>query len=162
MTNGLGHARRGQNGSAFVELALSLPVLMVVLVGAADFARVLYMGIELTNAARAGAQYGAHNLTQSGDITTMRSTAIAAAPNITGMTATPTQNCRCATNSGTFSALAGGTTCSDPPTTSCPGKHRVMMVTVQTQATFTIIARNIVLPRTLTLTRTATQRVVDY
>ena len=73
-------------GSALVELAVSLPLLVLVMVGTIDFARVFYTGMELTNAARAGAQYGAYNPAQSGDIAGMQTTA-AGSVNITGVDA---------------------------------------------------------------------------
>src|SRR5260221_3845737 len=44
-----------ERGSALVELAIALPLLVAVLVGTTDFARVFYLATELTNAARAGA-----------------------------------------------------------------------------------------------------------
>ena len=65
-----------------MELAVTLPLLVLVMVGAIDFARVFYMGMELTNAARAGAQYGAYNPAQSGNIAGMQAAA-AGSVNIT-------------------------------------------------------------------------------
>src|SRR4051794_29291485 len=97
-------------GSALVELAVALPLLVLVMVGVIDFARVFYVGMELTNAARAGAQYGAYNPAQSGNITGIR-TAATGSVNITGVTATPSRTCQCATSAGTFSAATCTTTC---------------------------------------------------
>lgn len=154
--------RYREGGAAFVELVLSLPILIILLVGAGDFARVMYLTIEMTNAARAGAQYGALTLAQSKDFTRMQSTALAAAPNISGMTAVGTRFCQCATNSGVFSSLAPGTTCDDAPATSCPGTHRVTTVTVTTTASFSTIAGFVGIPRTLSaITRSATLRVAE-
>ena len=157
--------RRGQDhGAAFVELVVALPVLLVILIGTADFARVFYAGIELTNAARAGAQWGVSTLARSGDTAGMQAAAIAAAPNISGVTVTATQTCKCATNAGVYSSLVSGT-CATPPATSClspSGLHRVVYVTVTTNMTFTTLAR--VLPSSLNsmpLSRTAVLRVAD-
>src|SRR3954453_3178753 len=109
-------------GSALVELAVTLPLLVLLMVGVCDFARVFYMGMELTNAARAGAQYGAYNPAQSGNIAGMQTTATGSV-NIPGVTATAARTCQCATSSGTFSAG----TCS----TTCPsGQHLVVTVNV--------------------------------
>ncbi len=47
-------------GGAVVELAVALPILVLLAVGVADYARVYYMTITVANAARAGAQYGGH------------------------------------------------------------------------------------------------------
>jgi Flp pilus assembly protein TadG len=51
--------RRG--GAAATELALLLPVLVLVVLGCVDFGRFAYNYIAVTNAARAGASYGAMN-----------------------------------------------------------------------------------------------------
>jgi Flp pilus assembly protein TadG len=149
-------------GAALVELVVSMPVLIVLLVGTSDFARAFYMSIELTNAARAGAQYGAYNQTQSSDTAKMRATATAAAPNISGMLPpVASRLCQCADDAGVFSPLAGGMTCLSPPAVSCPGLHRVMTVTVTTSATFSTIAGNVGIPGSLVITRTATLRVAE-
>lgn len=139
-------------GSALVELAVVLPLLVLVMVGTIDFARVFYMGMELTNAARAGAQYGAYNIAQSGNIAGMQAAAIGSV-NIAGVTATPSRTCQCATSVGAFSAA----TC----TTTCPsGQHLVITVTVTTAKTFTLIAGSFPgIPHSVNLVRAATLRV---
>jgi Flp pilus assembly protein TadG len=50
--------RSGEKGSAFVELALFTPVLLLMLIEAIDFARVFYADITLANAAEVGALCG--------------------------------------------------------------------------------------------------------
>src|SRR5688572_27017420 len=50
---------RSISGSAIVELAVVGPLLVLMVLGVADFGRVLYTSIILSHAARAGAQYGA-------------------------------------------------------------------------------------------------------
>ena len=50
--------RRGECGGALVEVALTAPMLCVLLVGASEFATLEYDKIEVTNAARAGVAYG--------------------------------------------------------------------------------------------------------
>lgn len=52
-------AYRGkQGGQSLVELAIILPVLILILVGIMDLGRVFYAQIVITNAAREGARYG--------------------------------------------------------------------------------------------------------
>ena len=75
-------ARRSERGSSLVEVAVVLPVLLVMLVGAADLGRAFYMAMELTAAARAGAQFGGVSQTNSLDAADIRATAAAAASNI--------------------------------------------------------------------------------
>ncbi len=77
MTHSRGHAL-GENGSAIVELALCVPVLILIVLGTGDFARVFYTSIALSDAARAGAQYGAHSVTQSGNTSGMQTAATGA------------------------------------------------------------------------------------
>ena len=48
---------RRERGSQFVDLAIALPVLLVLLGGAVEFARYFYTYSALTNAARAGARH---------------------------------------------------------------------------------------------------------
>lgn len=45
-------------GQSLVELAIILPVLMVILLGIIDFGRVFYAYVTITNASREGARYG--------------------------------------------------------------------------------------------------------
>jgi hypothetical protein len=51
------HHRGNQNAQAIVELALILPILLVLIVGALEFGRLWSTKIVLTNAAREGAYY---------------------------------------------------------------------------------------------------------
>jgi Flp pilus assembly protein TadG len=146
-----------ERGNAFVELAVALPMLVLVLVGAVDFARVFYVAMELTAAARAGAQYGAKTAANTTKTAVMQSTAIAAAADIAGVSATAGRLCQCATDTGTFSATSPVNDCSDP----CTGKHLVTTVTVNASATFNTISRLPGIPPTLSITRTATQRAPD-
>jgi len=153
-------ARRSDRGSALVELTVCLPLLVLLMIGTADFARVFYTSIELNSAARAGAQYGSSNLARSGDTSGMQ-TAAAGAVDITGVTAVPTRTCQCANDAGTFSPLAGGTTCTTDVATSCPSTHRVVTVTVTASKTFTPIANYSGIFGPVALTRTATLRVSE-
>lgn len=54
-----------------MELALLLPVLIVVLLGIAEFARLWYAFITVDNAARVGAQYGAQSPEAARDVAGM-------------------------------------------------------------------------------------------
>ena len=152
---------RSESGNALVELAVCLPLLVLTLIGTADFARVFYTSIELTSAARAGAQYGAHDSVQSSDTATMQTTA-AAAVNITGVTASAARLCQCASDAGAFSATTPANSCTTLPAVACPGGlHRVMTVTVTTQKTFTTIVNYVGIPSSMALTRSATLRVSE-
>jgi Flp pilus assembly protein TadG len=153
---------RSEKGSALVETALSLPLVLIVFFGSVDFARVFYTSIELTNAARAGAQYGASALARSGNIAGMQSIATGAV-NVAGVAATASRLCQCATASGAFSSTSPSVNnCASVVATSCPGTHRVVTVTVTATKTFVTIGSFIPgFPTSVALSRTATQRVSE-
>jgi hypothetical protein len=88
-----------------VELALSVPLLIVLPLAAVEFGRIFYTQISVTNAARAGVQYGAQNITTASDTNGTQQAALADAPNITGLTATASHFCQCA-NDGASTCLA--------------------------------------------------------
>jgi Flp pilus assembly protein TadG len=54
-------ARRPRRGASAVELAIVLPLLVTIVLGAVDFGRFAYSYIGVTNAARAGAAYAMMN-----------------------------------------------------------------------------------------------------
>ena len=47
------------SGAALVEMAVVMPLLLLMVLGVGDFGRVHYRAITLSHAARAGAAYGA-------------------------------------------------------------------------------------------------------
>ncbi len=53
--------RNDTSGQSIVELAVMTPLLLLLVVGVIDLGEYAYDGIELGNAARAGAEYGATN-----------------------------------------------------------------------------------------------------
>lgn len=58
-----------EGGQALVELAVTMPLLLLILFGAMEFARFAYVAIEVSNAARAAAQYAAMNGGAAADAT---------------------------------------------------------------------------------------------
>ena len=61
---------RSNGGAAAVELALILPMLMMLTVGAVDFGLVIHQKMQLAHAVRAGAQHAlVHNPQNDGDLT---------------------------------------------------------------------------------------------
>lgn len=57
-----------ERGQSLVEFALLLPVLLLILLGAVDLARVYTTQVTITNAAREGARFGAANRTNTPEI----------------------------------------------------------------------------------------------
>jgi Flp pilus assembly protein TadG len=135
--------RRSQRGQAMVELAVALPLLLIVIAGAVDFGTACYIAIEVTSAARAGAQYGVQNAATMVDITGMQLAAQNEAQNISTTCNTlagrtcwvsgypvATYGCECADGTGVTPTTAICTSCSN-------GNHFVNYVSVVTQATYT-------------------------
>ena len=142
---------RAERGAALVELAVVIPLLVLILVGTVDFARVFYTTMELTNAARAGAQYGGTKLSNSANSAAIQSYAISAAPDIAPVTASASSVCWCATDAGAFSGVGCGS--------SCPsGQHLVVSVTVTATQQFNTVTLFPGIPHTLSLSRVATMR----
>lgn len=134
--------RRSQRGQAMMELAVALPLLMIVIAGAVDFGTGCYIAIEVTSAARSGAQYGVQNAATMIDITGMELAAKNEAQNIsTSCTTTAGKTCWVSgyplATYGCECADGTGVTPSTPVCTSCSaGNHFVNYVSVVTQATY--------------------------
>jgi Flp pilus assembly protein TadG len=139
---------KGRRGQSVVEFALSVPLLIVLLLAAVEFGQIFYTQISVINAARAGVQYGAQNITSAGDASGMQQAALADAPNIAGLTATATHFCQCA-NGSASTCLA----------TDCSGSHRLLFVQVNTSAVYTPMMSYPGVPGSMTLTGQATMRV---
>jgi len=112
-------------GQASVELALSLPLLLMMFLVVVETGRAFYIAISVGNAARAGVQYGAQSLSTAADNAGMQSAASNNAPNITGMTATASHYCVCSDGSAS-TCLA----------TDCSGSHRLLYTQVLTSAPY--------------------------
>lgn len=123
---------RSTAGSALIELALTLPIFLFFLVGITDFGRYVYASIEVCDAAHAAAQYGAQNHATASDIAGMQLAAANAAPDIRGMTTTPTHSCAC----------SDGTSNPSCTLATCTGSVRLIeFVQVNTSATIQPIAK---------------------
>lgn len=60
-----------EDGQSLVELALTIPLLMLMLMGMAELGQICYGAINVSNAAKAAAQYGAQTSTTAVDTTGM-------------------------------------------------------------------------------------------
>lgn len=61
MSRKLDRIRSCERGASLAELAVALPILIMIMLGAVDFGRVWSEGLALSNAVRAGAQYGSES-----------------------------------------------------------------------------------------------------
>ncbi|MGC8548073.1 MAG: TadE/TadG family type IV pilus assembly protein [Acidobacteriaceae bacterium] len=145
----LRHPIHSTAGQALLEAALTLSVLSILLLGAAEFGRVAYAAIEVTRAAKAGVQYGDASTTTATDATGIANAAANEAPDIAGLNTSSSVSCSCA-NGGT-------STCSN---TDCPGSAIIVTLTVRTTATFDPGIHIPGLPATYTLHGLAVQQVL--
>jgi Flp pilus assembly protein TadG len=135
---------RSQRGASFIELALMMPLLSLLLLGVIDMGRAFYLSIEVNDAARAAAQYAFQNSATEKDTTGIRSAASSDAPDVSGLSTTPVYGCMC--SDGTNQSVH----CATTPTCNA-GSRSVNYVIVTTTATYTPIFRWPKIPNSITL-----------
>jgi Flp pilus assembly protein TadG len=139
-------------GQSVLELALILPLLLLLMVGVIEIGRFAYYSILVANAARAGAQYGAQSLTTAADQTGISNAGQNDAQNVTGLLVTSTQRCGC---SGT--GLSG--TC---PATGCAAPdHPLVYVQVTATGDFNPLFQYPGVSNAFSVTSTETMRVAQ-
>ncbi|WP_284979011.1 TadE/TadG family type IV pilus assembly protein [Arthrobacter sp. fls2-241-R2A-200] len=79
-----------ERGAVAVEMALLLPLLLLLLIGIMEFGRALNVQISLTEAAREGARYAAVHYKDGG--LNVSADALASAPSLSGLGVTVTDN----------------------------------------------------------------------
>jgi Flp pilus assembly protein TadG len=147
-------------GQALLELALVMPFLLLLLIGAIEFGIVAYGSIEVSNAAAAGAAYGAQNHANAADNTGITNAAKNDAANLATLNVTGvTQWCAC--EGGTaVSVGANGVHCSGFAAASCVSPSRVVeWVQVDTSSTIDPLFHYPGIPSSVTLLGHATMRV---
>lgn len=118
---------RRDEGAIVVEFALVIPVLVLLLIGAVDFGRLAVVGVAISSAAKAGAQYGAQSTATSVDTIGMR---LAAEKDFNlsrlgTVSVNARWECRCPSNEAV-------TSCTVP---TCTGADPTPRVYVQVQST---------------------------
>ena len=138
---------RGTEGSNFIEMALLLPLFLLLFVGAVDLGRLYFMSVEVTGAAQAGALYGIQN---PSDASGMQSAASAGASSLAGVSTSASYGCECSDGSSVQAS------CNTTPT--CTYNY-VNYVDVVSSVQYTPIFKYPGLPSTMTLSREARMRV---
>lgn len=139
---------RADQGQSLVELALTLPLLLIILVGVAEFGHFAYASIEVSSAAQAAVQYGAQNHATASDNAGMQLAATQDGPNLTGLRATAQHFCQCSD--------ASASTCSAG---DCSNSRMIEFVQVNTTATVSPIFNYPGISKTMTLQGRAIRRV---
>lgn len=135
------------SGQSATEFALLAPALALILVVGTDVARGFSVWTVLTNAARAGAQYGAQNRSTAADFNGMKTAATNDANGLAGFSATAANLCLCNGAAVACTTAAG-----------CPSNLQ-LYVTVTTSASFSTLLTYPGITKTLQLQGSCTMLV---
>jgi Flp pilus assembly protein TadG len=128
-------AARREDAQSLVELALLMPLFILLLLGSAAFAQFAWAAVLTSNAARAGAAFGAVNPNNAKNKAAIQAAAAADSVNITGLTTDRTRSCAC--SDGT--AIADCTN----SLASCPAPKTIInYVQVNSTSTVTLFGRS--------------------
>ncbi|HWA95152.1 MAG TPA: TadE/TadG family type IV pilus assembly protein [Terracidiphilus sp.] len=147
---------RDESGQALIELMLTIPLILVILGGALELARISYAAIVVTSAAKAAVAYGATNTTTAADSAGIQLAAQSDASNLPSsagfnVTVYPL-SCVCRTTTTTTAMAA----CSD----SCSG-YTIETLTVKTNASMSPLFNfPMFTGKTFNLTSTVSQEVL--
>jgi Flp pilus assembly protein TadG len=136
-----------EKGTALTEFAVMVPVFTFLLVGLIEIGRFTYFALLASNAARAGVQWGAQNLSNAENNTGMTNAAQNDGQNL-GWTITPSHFC---TLNGTVTTCATG---------AVPA-GQVYYVEVTATGTFYSLLKYPGIPRTLPVSGKAVMRVMS-
>lgn len=136
-----------EEGSSTIELALILPLLVLLFMGAIDLGTLYYKEIEVSSAAEAGALYG---LKYPTDVNGMRAAAVLDAPNVSGLTAVASYGCECSDGSSPVASCTAVPTCSS---------NFVNYVSVTTSVQSNLLFAGAGMPGTITLSGSSRMRV---
>jgi Flp pilus assembly protein TadG len=145
---------KDNHGGSLIELALVIPILLLLVLGAVDFGHAYYVYLEVVNAAHAGAEYGSLHPTDTSGITTAATqkqsdTGVAWNPPV------PTYGCECSDGTSYTANCSLALACTANATRSATTVHRVQVTTSAIYSTFVHWPG---IPSTITLSTTATVR----
>lgn len=128
---------RHEEAQSLVELALLMPLFIAILLGSAAFAQFAWASVLTSNAARAGAAFGAESLNNAGNTAGVQAAAAADSVNLTGLTtAPPTISCGCSNGTAILDCTKSLASCPAPATIS-------NFVHVNTTSTVTVFGRSL-------------------
>jgi hypothetical protein len=139
---------RAEQGQSLLEVAFVVPVLLLLMVGLIEIGRFAFYAVLVSNAAHAGAQYGAQSLITSADISGITHAAQhdGQIPGIP-MTVAPIQQCGCSAT--TLGGCPTGGGCANP----------LVYVEVTTSETVPAMFHYPGIPPSIVLTSTVKMRV---
>jgi Flp pilus assembly protein TadG len=139
---------RLEKGASIIEFAVMAPVLSFLLIGIIEVGRFMYFGVLAANAARAGVQWGAQNLSTADNAAGMTYAAAQDGQNLSNWTITSSYFC---TLNGTVTACA---------TSSVPSGE-IYYVQVSATGSFYSLFQYPGIPRSVPVSGTAVMRVVS-
>jgi Flp pilus assembly protein TadG len=145
---------RWRNGQSAVELALIFPAVVLFLLLAIDFGRLVYTNVSLREAARAGAQYGSQSVVAAADSSGMIAAVQRDGSTISGLSAMANQ-CTCESGSSVASCSTNYSA------TYCTHNPQATYVIVNAQATFHTLVRYLGIPSSLALSGQAIMQVQE-
>jgi Flp pilus assembly protein TadG len=141
-----------ERGQSLVELAFVVPLLLLLLVGIIEIGRFAFYSILVSNAARAGAQYGAQSLASASDTVVFAAAATGDGLGGRGLTVTSSQKCGC--SGATLSGTCPATLCGAP-------NHPLVYVRVQVIGSFPAVFRYPGMPASIDVTSIEEMRVAQ-
>ena len=148
----------GQRGAVLVELGFLLPIFCILLLAVFDAGRAYYYALEVSNGARAGAQYGyqssgtmqdttgIQNATKNDAFDVGTTSGGSCSSSACWSSGYPKSTWGCMCSDGTSKS----TSCASPPTCSS-GTRQVNYVDVQTQASYSTLIPWPGIPSSITL-----------
>jgi Flp pilus assembly protein TadG len=151
------HFRDSRRGNAAVELAIAVPVILAMVLGAIDFGRVHLEAMVVKNAATTGSFYGAQSVQYSTDSTGIQAAATGEAGGIDGYSVTNDIVCQCLNANGDYDSGETQASCGEA---DC-GAYGVPRVYVRTrsQKTFSTLGWYPGVPQTTAMDMTGWVRV---
>lgn len=144
-------SRRAQ-GQSIAEVAIVMPLLLLLLLGGVEIGRLAYYSIEVSNAARAGVQYGSQSLADSADNAGILQAAQNDASNIAGLTVTTRNLCACSNDPANYVGC---------PAKGCGTGHSVVFLEVRTEGNVQPLFHIPGLPNVFQVTGQALMRVTQ-
>jgi Flp pilus assembly protein TadG len=133
--------RRSEAGQSLVEVALSVPLLLLMMTGGAEFACLAYSAIEVSNAAKAAVQYagqaGAYAASSATTLSSMQNAANKEVTLVPGLAAVTVSSATTTVACSDGSVPGDGNTSGPYLPSDCSSSHSVTTLTVNTTATFT-------------------------
>lgn len=148
--------RNCEKGQALVELAITLPVLFLLVLGGVEMGRFAYLAIEISSAAKAAAQYGSQNSVTAADVSGMQAAAAQDAPEV----AAQCTNFATTINPGSCACVGAGSSTSAACGSTCAHGYLVQNLSVTTSAQCAPIIYPSGFGGTITLSGRAVQEVL--